>query len=249
MKPKISFLMATKNRAAYIKDTLQSLIDQEIKEWEVIVVDDHGTDKTEDIINTFHDKRIRYFKLKDCHGQGVSCARNFAAIQACADIVAIADSDDISYPNRIMVTLKAFEKNPNGEIFYGHLDVWEEENNIIRERKTPFTPYDYEFLKEKNYIPNGTMALKREILIDNPYNSFFCLAEDYELISRLASQGKKFVFKNIKLIKYRIGTQNISIGDDSKIDLCQKYDLLVKMVRGWIPFDREILNEITKNNQ
>jgi len=243
MKPKVSFLIPTKNRAKYIKDCLDSLIDQEVKEWEAIVVNDHGNDETKKIVDNMSDERIKFFELNDYHGYGVSCARNFAALNARADLIAVADSDDINYPNRLTVTLKAFEEEPTADIFYAHLDVWEEEKNLIRERKTPFTPFNLEVYKKKNYIPHVTIAMKRKILLDNPYNSFFRVAEDYELISRLAVSGKKFIYKNIKVVKYRIGKQNISIGGQNE-GLVKKYGSLVGMVRGWQPFDKTILGRI-----
>lgn len=156
MKPKVSFLIPTKNRAKYIKDRLDSLIGQEIKEWEAIVVNDHGNDETKKIIDNIGDERINFFELNDYH---------------------------------VIVTMK------------------------------------------------------RKILLDNPYNSFFRVAEDYELISRLAVAGKKFIYKNIKVVKYRVGNQNISMGGQNK-GLVKKYGLLVGMVRGWQPFDKTILGRI-----
>lgn len=240
MKPKVSFLIPTKNRAKYIKDSLDSLIAQEVEEWEAIVVNDHGHDETEKIIRNIGDRRIKFFDLNYRHGYGISCARNFAAVHAKADIVAIADSDDINYPNRLTVALKAFEEEPDADIFYAHLDVWEDEKNLIRERKTPFTPFDLEIYKKINFIPHVTVCIKKQTLLDNPYNSFFRVAEDYELISRLAVSGKKIIYKNIKVVKYRVGKQNISIGN-KKEDLIKKYGLLVKMVRGWQLFDENLL--------
>ncbi len=152
MQPKISFLMATKNRADYITDALDSLIKQDFSDWEAIIVDDHGTDKTAKRVESMRDDRLRYFRLLDSHGSGVGCARNFAVLQARADLVAIADSDDICYPNRATVTLEAFKTTPNADIFYANIDVWEIEKNIVRDRKTPFTPYSFELIKEKNFI-------------------------------------------------------------------------------------------------
>lgn len=243
MKPKISFLMATKNRAFIIKDTLNSLLSQEIKEWEAVIVDDHGQDETSEIIKSFNDQRFRYFKLGDAHGHGTSCARNFGALLTKAEIIAIQDDDDISYPNRVTFTLDAFKKHPEIDIFYGNMDIWEEETGIVRDRKTPVYPYSFERMKDFHFIPQNTVALKRQLLLDNPYNQFFKFAEDYELLSRLAQQGKKFFYNNTKIVKYRAGSANMSTGPDKK-ELVSNYGLLVKMVRGWIPFDEKLLSKI-----
>lgn len=242
--PNISFVIATKNRANLIGETLQSLLDQTVPEWEALIIDDQGDDKTKEVVESFADSRLKYYKPNPAHGVGQSCARNFGALYASAPIIAILDSDDICYPNRIEVTLRAFEENPDTEVFYGNIDIWEEETGIIRDRKTPIVPFSVERLLESSFIPHPTVAFRRETLINNPYNQFFRMAEDYELLTRLAVAGKKFVYTEEKILKYRLGSQNISSGGQS--ELVKSYDSLVKMLRSQIDFEPEILNTIEK---
>ncbi len=243
MNPKISFLIATKNRGDIIEDTLGSLLLQTEPDWEAIIVDDHGDDDTEEIIKEYNDHRFRYYRLTDAHGLGVNCARNFAAMQAETEIVAILDSDDICYANRVDVTLETFKQNPNSDVFYGHIDIWDENTGEIRERKTPFTEFSLENFKEKNFIPHPTVAIRKKVLIDNPYNPFFRLVEDYELLTRLAMLGKRFVWSSEKILKYRISTTNSSIGEDKK-ELLKCYSDLIHMLRGWQKYDKMVLERI-----
>jgi len=245
MKPEISFLIATRNRGRIIGETIDSLIAQENENWEAIIVDDHGSDDTEKIIAGYNDSRLKYFRLPDSHGMGACCARNFAAAEARADIVAIIDSDDIAYPNRVDVTLEAFKKHPSSDVFYAHIDIWEEETGIVRERKLPFTPFDLEKLKKDNFIPHSTVAMKRLVLLNNPYNSFFRLAEDYELTTRLAESGKKFCYSREKILKYRVSREGVSIGVDKK-EILKNYSLLIQMLRGWIKYDYQVIEKINQ---
>jgi len=232
MKPKISFLIATKDRGDIIRDTIDSLITQKNPSWEAIIVDDHGTDNTEAIINSYEDERLRYYKLSDAHGMGASCARNFASMHANSSIVAILDSDDICYPNRVDVTSETFDKNSNADVFYANFDIWEESSGVIRDRKTPYTEFNLEKLKENNFIPHPTVAMKKEVLQNNPYNSYFKLVEDYELMTRLAVSGKKFISSPEKILKYRISESNISIGKDKK-EYLENYSQMARKIRGW----------------
>lgn len=243
MTPKISYLIATKNRGYIIKDTIDSLMFQDISDWEAIIVDDHGKDNTQEIIEKYKDNRLRYFRLNDTHGLGSGCARNFGAVFALADIIAILDSDDIAYPSRSKITLEAFKKNPDADVFYGGLDIWEEKTGQIRERKTPVYDYSYDRIKKLHFIPHPTVAVRKQVLLDNPYNQYFIIAEDYDWLSRLAKQGKKFISTREKLIKYRIGRDNISVNKKQN-NIVGKYGLVVKMARGWLPFDKKILYEI-----
>ena len=246
MIPRISFIIATRDRASLIARTLQSLIDQTEKEWEAVIVDDvPSSDNTEEIVASFGDIRFRYYKLTPDHGQGASCARNFAAIEAKASIVAILDSDDICYPNRVAVTLKAFDENPDADVFYANIDVFEEETGVVRERKTPFTEYSLERIKAGNFIPHPTVAIKRQVLLDNPYNQFFTIAEDYDLYTRLAKAGKKFIYSKEKILKYRIGRDNTSVGVE-KEEITKSFGALVKMIRGWEELNPDVLTIIER---
>jgi len=241
--PKISYLITTKNRGDIIKDTLESLITQTEKDWEAIIVDDHGNDNTGKIIQKYKDQRFKYFRLTDFHGLGASCGRNFAAVRASSDLIAIIDSDDICYPGRTKVILNAFKNDSDIDVFFSDIDIWEEKTGVIRDRKTLIEPFSVERLLEVNFIPHSTVAMRRQILLDNPYNQFFRIAEDYELLTRLAVGGRKFAYSKEKLVKYRLGETNISSG--GRGELTKKYDLLVKMFRRKVIFDHNLLNEIS----
>ncbi len=242
-EPKISYIIATRDRADLIGETILSLIQQDEADWEAIIVDDHGTDKTEEIIKNFHDQRLVYLKLGDSNGRGASCARNLAAIWAKAPIIAITDSDDILYPNRTSETLKAFRDNPEIEVFYSDFDIWDVASGEVRSRKTPVSDYSFEKMKADHFIPHITVAMKKQLLLDNPYNQYFRMAEDYDILSRLAVQGRKFYFCKKKLMKYRLGINNMSIGKERKtiVDL---YGQMAKMARGFIPFGLEVAKQI-----
>lgn len=242
MNPKISYLIATKDRADMIAEAIQSMIEQDEKGWEAIIVDDNGSDNTREVVKSFQDNRLKYFKLPKVHGTGESCARNFAALHASAEIVAIMDSDDLVYPNRASLTIKAFEEDPDLDIFYGDIDLWDVGKDEIRDRKTPIAPFSLKRLLETFFIPHPTVAMRRSILLDNPYNQYFRIASDYDLMTRLAKQGYKFAYTTEKILKYRLGNQNVSGG--GKSELTQKYDLLVKMLRGKEKFNPSILQEI-----
>jgi glycosyltransferase involved in cell wall biosynthesis len=243
---RLSYLIATKNNGHIISETIESFLSQSDSDWEAVIVDDHGNDNTEEVINNYGDGRLKYFRLSDTHGHGECCARNYATILASSEVVAIMDSDDICYPNRNKITLDYFDKDTELDVFYGNLDIWEEESNIVRDRKNPIAPFSLERLKTSSFIPHPTVAMKRELLLRNPYNAYFRIASDYELMSRLASMGKKFSFTEEKILKYRLGNQNASAGSDLKQKITYNYDLLVKMLRGWADYDSEILSKIEK---
>jgi glycosyltransferase involved in cell wall biosynthesis len=96
--PFISIIVPTYNRAHLIKRTLQSVLDQEFDDYELIVVDDGGNDNTKEIVTCMNDDRIIYYK-KDNTERGAS--RNYGWSKAQGLYITFLDSDDIFYPTHL----------------------------------------------------------------------------------------------------------------------------------------------------
>lgn len=97
----ISIIIPTYNRAATIGKTIDSFIAQDYKDWEMIVVDDHSTDNTKEVIDNYHrkDGRIRY--LLNERKKGAQGARNTGLKYANYDWVIFFDSDNVAHSNML----------------------------------------------------------------------------------------------------------------------------------------------------
>ena len=95
----ISIIIPTYNRAATIGKTIDSFIAQDYKDWEMLVVDDHSTDNTKEVIEDYHKRDSRIHYLLNERKKGAQGARNTGILHAKADWVVLFDSDDIVYPN------------------------------------------------------------------------------------------------------------------------------------------------------
>jgi glycosyltransferase involved in cell wall biosynthesis len=202
----ISCVMPTKNRADMISQAIQSIIDQTFSNWELIIVDDHSdeNDNTEEVVKSFDDKRIRYYKLPDGNGRGIACARNFGNMMAKADIIAVMDSDDVSYPFRFELTLKEF-KEKNCDLVYGEIDYWNDETENTKKRDNEYysRKFDLKTYQKLNFIPHSTVSYRKSMVLEFAYNSFFRRAEDYDLFLRLSRNEYHFSFIQSSLTKYR----------------------------------------------
>lgn len=105
----VSIIMPSYNTASYIKDTIQSVLNQTYTNWELIIVDDCSTDNTDEVLSEIHDKRIRYFKNEKNSGAAIS--RNKALREARGQWVAYLDSDDIWMPKKLEKQISFMEKN------------------------------------------------------------------------------------------------------------------------------------------
>lgn len=240
---KISFVMPTKNRGSIIVKAIQSIIDQTEKDWELIVVDDHSdkSDETKEAVSGFADERIKYYRISDTWSGGIAEARNFGNQLASSPIIAVADSDDLAKPNRAQLTVDAFKRD-NCDVFYGDVEIYDETTGEVRFRsdKYPVVDFSLEKMKEYDLIPHGASAYKTELAYEFPYNSFFKLAEDYDLFTRLAKAGKKFYYCDQIVYRYIVHGGNISTSH-----IPGNFGKLIKLNRGWDESQRgEIIDKI-----
>ena len=103
--PLISIIMPTYNRAYTIAEAIQSVLDQCYQRWELLIADDESTDRTEEVVRTFEDPRIRYFAFRKSNGAG---ARNKALRFARGALIAYLDSDNIWSPWYLSVIVRRF---------------------------------------------------------------------------------------------------------------------------------------------
>lgn len=104
-----SIIMPSYNTAPYIKETIQSVLDQTYTNWELIIVDDCSTDNTEEVLATINHSRIRYFKNEKKSGAAVS--RNKALREAKGQWIAFLDSDDLWMPEKLEKQINFMKKN------------------------------------------------------------------------------------------------------------------------------------------
>ncbi|HEY3150096.1 MAG TPA: glycosyltransferase [Candidatus Binatia bacterium] len=104
--PSVSIVIATYNRAQFLGETIRSILNQQLRNFELIVVDDGSTDDTERLLAGYR-SQLRYLYQEN---RGPSAARNFGVRCANADWISIQDSDDLCMPNHLQ-TLYSYAKD------------------------------------------------------------------------------------------------------------------------------------------
>lgn len=105
----VSIIMPSYNTASFIKETIQSVLNQTYSKWELIIVDDCSTDNTDEVLEYIKDSRIRYFKNDKNLGAAVS--RNKALREARGQWIAYLDSDDLWMPEKLEKQIRFMESN------------------------------------------------------------------------------------------------------------------------------------------
>ena len=108
-KPKVSVVMLTYQREKILPQAIDSILAQTYKDFEFIIINDGSTDNTDDVVKSYKDKRIRYYKNDKNHG--IAYSRNKAADLARGEYVMIMDDDDKSLPERMERQVAFLDKN------------------------------------------------------------------------------------------------------------------------------------------
>jgi glycosyltransferase involved in cell wall biosynthesis len=112
--PKFSVILPVHNRADVLPRAIESVLGQELGDFELVVVDDGSTDGSAEVAELFGDERIRLIRLD--RNRGGNVARNEGIRAARAPLIAFLDSDDRYFPDKLAWTAAEFERRPKLEL-------------------------------------------------------------------------------------------------------------------------------------
>lgn len=124
---KVSVVIPTYNRAAYLREALESVLAQTYKEIEVIVVDDNSTDGTARVVSSFGPK-VKYI-LQDNRERGA--ARNSGIRNSTGDYIAFLDSDDVWFRDHLEACVKALESFPEAGLSFSGSYMMDGDGKVI----------------------------------------------------------------------------------------------------------------------
>lgn len=200
--------MSAYNSGRFIKLAIQSILDQTFRDFEFIIANDGSTDDTESIIKSFSDPRIVYLSLPH---RGIVPTVNDGIKAAKGEWIVRMDSDDIAMPNRIADQIKFLADHKDIIAVGAYAKTINEAGEEIGVYTYP--PVEHKaiksYLRKGNAFINPTTVFKKAAFDAIGGYRMFLHAEDYELWTRMLSQG---VMANIPqpLLYYRIHTSSIT---------------------------------------
>ena len=207
-QPLVTVFMAAYNAERYIAEAIKSILNQTFTDYELLIANDGSTDKTLEIINNFQDKRIRI--ISNDTNRGLLYTRNVALKEAKGKLIAIMDSDDFSLPDRLLVQVTAFKKDPSLALYGGQAKVIDEDGKEIgkiQESETCPELLKIKLLFQNTFVHSSMMIRTAVFKEMGGYQEPF--AEDYDLFLRIAhryrvANGKEFI------VLYRSHGDNVS---------------------------------------
>lgn len=147
---KVSIIVPAYNAEHYIARCIDSLLNQTLKEIEIIVINDGSTDRTDEIINTYlHDSRIKYFKRTN---HGIGNTRNFGLKQAVGEYIGFVDADDYVEYNMYDILYKRAKSENLDLVLCDFYRNFEETNTFLVEKINGFQNNNTNLKKSPNLL-------------------------------------------------------------------------------------------------
>ncbi len=209
----ISVIMTCYNGQKYLKKAVESILIQKYKNWELIFVNNSSTDKSEDIIKSYQDKRIKYFKTKKLLSLGE--VRNLAFSKSKGVYITFLDVDDYWHKEKLNLQINKFALNKKIDVVY--CNFFKKNRNRLTYSKLNF---ERGYCQEKiiqSYIDTKpltswlTLMIKKHSIkkLSYPFDKKLHITSDFDLIIRL-SEFAFFDYVPKILCTYRVHASNES---------------------------------------
>lgn len=200
--PLVSIVIPVHNGEKYIKESIDSCLDQTYRNIEVIVVDDKSEDRTLEILKEYKD-RIKVIPVEKQNGLGNVINIGIRASQG--KYIARMDGDDIMYPTRIEKQVQYLESNPNCVAIGGQIDIIDENSQITGHREYAIEDRD---IKKNTFLfmpfAHPAVTLRKSTVVDiGLYPENMWKVEDVKFFLILSTKGE---FHNLEdtVLKYRM---------------------------------------------
>ena len=220
----VSIIMPSWNTEKFIGKSIQSVLDQTYRNWELIIVDDCSTDGTDEIVASFNDERIRY--LKNESNCGAALTRNYAMREAKGEWIAFLDSDDLWTPEKLEKQINFMVSNGYTLSYTEYEKIDEEDNklniyvtgpNVVSKRKM----YNYDYIGQLTMMYSAKHFGLVQIEDIKKNNDYAIRLQLYK------KQGTKAYLLKENLAKYRVRKNSIS-HDKFRRKFKSHYDLFHK---------------------
>jgi len=214
----VSVITPTYNRESFLPEAIDSVLNQTYKNFELLIVDDGSTDKTNEVLQAYAsaDHRVKYFYQEN---QGQSIARNLAIANAKGDVICFLDSDNYWPLDKLQKQVDVMKRSPEADVVYGDaITIDELGNEISRSNMTRHSGNICPELIKDNFVSmNTTMVRMNCFEVMGGMSGKRKVADDYDLWLRLSA---KFHFKYVPeyWAYYRVMKDQISSNKQLRFD-------------------------------
>lgn len=235
--PTISVIVPAFNAERTVLETIASVQQQTLSDFELIVINDGSTDQTLELLSTVRDPRFKVFSYKN---GGLPVARNRGISHSTGEFIAFLDADDLWTADKLELQLAALQKRPEAGVAYSWTRYMDEQGNPSPSYESVFFEGNvFAELLVNNFLTNGSNPLIRMQAIEavGDFDSTCLVSEDWEFYLRLAARWP-FVVVPKPQILYRQSSSSMS----ANIEVMEKnLPILVGKVFGSAPPELQYL--------
>lgn len=187
--PETTVLIPAYNCGKYLKETLDSVLKQKYKDYEILIIDDGSTDNIDEVVGAYKDKRIVY--LKNPENVGIVHTLNKGLKLANGEFIARMDADDIMLGNRLTDQVTFLKNNIDYGMAGGWYRITDESGRFLN---TSRTQQDNDFLRLglifRNQFAHPAVTMRTSIVRELRYDPEFQYCEDHDLWIRFSDRCK-----------------------------------------------------------
>ncbi len=212
-RPRVSIILPVYNGQRYIETSVKSLLSQSYKDFELIIINDGSTDKTEQIIRQIHDSRLKIISRPN---KGLVKTLNEGIQQAKGEFIARQDADDLSLPDRLEKQITFLDSHKQvGLVGTNYTIIDEQDADLVT--TDIFTHPDDLSVAEiiSNQYGHGSIVMRNALVRKaKGYDARVGHVEDYDLFIRMSRLAK---IANLpeSLYKWRRNPVGISLSNDT----------------------------------
>src|ERR1700722_2362055 len=219
--PEVSVTMAVRNVDRFLADSIESILDQTLSDFEFIIVDFGSTDNSKEIVHSYsaRDKRIRHFEIPNLQ---LVEARNAAFERSTGRFIAVMDADDVCLPHRLQREVTFLEEHPKVGIVGAATEWIDAAGAALGIHKVPCEDGEIRraFVTHCPFWHPTVLARREALEAVGGYRSAFVYAHDYDMEIRVA---EKFECANLEevLVLYRVHPQQVTFRKQALQSICK----------------------------
>ena len=215
-KSQVAVVMTVFNGEKYLSESLQSLLRQDLENWELIVIDDGSTDSTSKILQNYSDPRIRIIYLNDHIGR--TPALNLAVKNASTEYLAVLDADDLSHPLRLKRQVEYLDSYQDVGLVGAWTEFIDEMGSVVSYKKGPTSHQEIvQVMATRNPIVHSSVMFRRALMgLVGGYDETLAYAQDFGMLLEFARISRIEIIPEI-LCSWRISNNSMTYAVESTI--------------------------------
>lgn len=216
----VSVVMPLYNCEEYVKDAVDSILNQSFRDFELIIIDDNSQDDTFSIVEQFKDQRIKKYKTEK--NVGAAGAINKGLEVCSGELIAVMHGDDIALSNRLELQVNFFTKEPKVDILGTQCKLISSAGSLLNKKPSSF-PTTIDLVKYSllfdNVLCHPTVMFRRKIIDEYQlkYNPKYRSVEDYDFWTQSALKGAGIANLNEVCLYYRIHDSQVSVTQSTQM--------------------------------